>query len=476
MAGTAAAGRRFDLAGSPSEQEEINGAMSRVVGALPALLQAQPEELDDRQKIHHIVRRMAFGATPEELAHYREIGPEATISELLNYDAIDDELPDGAELLDLTEPGAAAPVRQWWFQRIVESRRPFEERMVLYWHGLLTSDIIKVRVPALLKQQNDFFRENALASWEAILKGIYKDPAMLRYLDNGQNRVGAPNENYAREQMELFTLGLGNYTESDVRESARALTGWVVDRRSGKAHFVPRFHDSGEKTFLGKTGNFDGDDIVDIILEQPEASWFIARRTMEEFVSPSPPPDYVERVQQRFVDEGMTIRALMTAIFTDPAFLAPENYWATIKSPVDFVAGIARTFKLPGNLRGLSEAAALMGQALFVPPNVAGWPGGTSWMSSGSWFYRLNFVNFIINAIATSEVAQTFVQDGTTAETLVDRLIDLLLAGDVNGEQRNLIVDYLSQPGSGRQIGDLSEERLRGAIYLVLALPEYQLL
>ena len=463
------------LAATNDEPDGL-GAMSRIVGMLPANRAAGQTELDDRQKIHHIVRRMAFGATPSQLAHYRSIGPEATVAELINFQSIDAAVPAGDELNDLIEPGPAAPVRQWWFQRLVASQRPFEERMVLYWHGLLTSDIIKVRVPALLKQQNDFLRENALASWEAILKGIYKDPAMLRYLDNGQNQVGNPNENYAREQLELFALGLGNYTEQDVRESARALTGWVVDRRTGNSRFVPFRHDSGTKHFLGREGQFDGDDIVDIILEQPDAAWFIARRTIEEFVSPDPDPAYVERVQQAFVDDGKTIHALMTAIFTDPDFLNATNYWSKIKSPVDIVVGVARSFGLPGDVRGLSEAAALMGQALFLPPNVAGWPGGTTWISSGSWFYRLNFANFIINQIFLSEVGQTMVREASSPEGFVDSLIDLLLGGDVAREQRDLIVEYANGKGGGRAIGGMSEERLRGATYLVLALPEYQLL
>ena len=458
------------------DETDAVSALSRVVGMLPANRGDVATTLDERQKIHHIVRRLAFGATPAQVAHYRSIGPEKTIKELLDHESVDAGAPSGDELYDLTEPGPAAPVRRWWFQRLVESQRPLEERMVLYWHGLLTSDIIKVRVPALLKQQNDFFREHALSSWEGILKGIYKDPAMLRYLDNGLNQVGNPNENYAREQLELFTLGLGNYTEQDVRESARALTGWVVDRRTGQSRFVSFRHDSGTKIFLGREGNFDGDDIVDIILEHPGAAWFIARRTIEEFVTPDPDPAYVERVQQAFVDGGLSIRGLMTAIFTDPAFLDPSNYWSTIKSPVDFVVGVARSFGLPGDVRGLSEAAALMGQALFLPPNVAGWPGGTSWVSSGTWFYRLNFVNFIINQIFMSEIGQALIRDAISPDTYVDSLIDLLLGGDIASEQRNLIVDYASGKGNGREINGMSEERLRGATYLVLALPEYQLL
>ena len=172
----------------------------------------------------------------------------------------------------------------------------------------------------------------------------------------------------------------------------------------------------------------------------------------------------------------MTVRALLTAMFTDPAFLAPDAYWSTVKSPVEFVVGVARSFDLVGDMRGLPEAAALMGQALFLPPNVAGWPGGTSWVSSGSWFYRLNFLNFVINPILTSEIGQALILDARSPQDYVDSLIDLLLGGDVADKQRSLIVEYATKPGAGREIGGMSEERLRGATYLVLALPEYQLL
>jgi hypothetical protein len=451
--------------------------LARAITARRAANLAGAGELTRRQQIHHIVRRLAFGATPAQLQHFRSIGAQATIQELLNYqNTPNDGVSDGSELELPFEPGPAAELRAWWVARMVDTAQPFEERMVLYWHGLLTSDIIKVGLPLLLKQQNDFFRANALAGWETLLKGIYKDPAMLRYLDNGQNQVGAPNENYAREQLELFTLGLGNYTEEDVRESARALTGWVIDRRDGQASFIPRRHDDGIKDFLGQSGRFNADDVVEIILQQPAAAHFITRRTMEHFVAPEPDGAYVERVKERFSADGMTIRTLVEAIFTDPDFLAPPNYWSTIKSPVEFVVGIARTFALPGELRGLAEAAALMGQALFVPPNVAGWPGGTSWISSGSWFYRLNFVNFVIDQIIASEVGRAMWADVDSAEGFVDLLIDTLLAGDVQPQQRDLIVQYASAPGAGKQLGPLSEERLRGALYLTLALPEYQLL
>ena len=456
---------------------EFASAFAQVVGLLRGNRDTAQTVLSDEHKIHHIVRRMAFGAPPEQIDHFREIGPEATIQELLNYQEVPaDGLPDGAEFNESLEPGPAAELRRWWFQRIVETPRPFEERMVLFWHGLLTTDIIKARLPALLKTQNDFFRANALASWETMLKGIYKDPAMLRYLDNGQNRVGSPNENYAREQLELFTLGIGNYSEEDVRESARALTGWVVSRQTGDAVFVPRRHDDGAKSFLGTSGNLDGDDIVDIILSQPAAAWFITRRIMEEIVGSSPDPAFVERVRDAFVNEGMTIRALMTAIFTDPEFLSAATYRSTIKSPVEFVAGVARTFGLPGDLRGLPEAAGLMGQALFLPPNVAGWPGGTSWMSSGSWFYRMNFINFAIDPMFSTPIGESLLLEAQSPEQFVDRLLDLLLAGDCEPAQRDLIVDFAGRSGAGRSINGMSEARLRGAAYLALTLPEYQLL
>ncbi len=283
-------------------------------------------------------------------------------------------------------------LQDWLLEQAVKSSSPLAERMTYFWQNHFTSSWLKVRQTQLMFDQLTLLRTNALGSYAEMLKGIVRDPAMLVYLDNQQNKKHKPNENLARELLELFSLGEGNYSEKDIKEAARALSGWSVDK---DAAFVikKKQHDDGEKTFLGETGHFDGDDIVDTILRQDSTAEFIVTKLWREFISPASDKDEVSRLAKLFRDSGYQIKPLLTALFTTDQFWAEENRGSLIKSPLQFVVGTIRSLEIPvENYRPLAKASRAMGQRLFNPPNVKGWPGGIDWIHSSTLISRKNFL------------------------------------------------------------------------------------
>jgi uncharacterized protein (DUF1800 family) len=378
---------------------------------------------------------------------------------------------------------------------MIYTARPLEEKMTLFWHGLLTSALSKVGRPTPMVVQNNFLRTNALGRFPEILKGISRDPAMMIWLDTASNKKGHANENYARELMELFALGVGNYTEQDVREGARSFTGWSLtgNFRSGQLEyrFEPRQHDDGVKMFLGKTGNFGGDDIVDIVVQHPASARFITKKLFSFFAYPNPADDVIQPFVDAYTSSNYSIRALVRAILTSDAFYSPRAYRALVKSPVEYVVGIARALGIDTDAMGLPFAATQMGQELFNPPNVAGWPGGASWLTSGTWLARLNLANRVaggINLSARSDGGgnphpypfgtSASTNGSATPDDVVQYLANLFLEGRIEPAQRQVLVDYLTPP-NGASLGEADkawlDERRRGAIYLTLAMPEYHL-
>ena len=273
-------------------------------------------------------------------------------------------------------------IKEWWMREMVETPTPLAERMTLFWHGhFATSQQKVVRADAMWRQQQ-LFRANALGSFRDMLHGVARDPAMLVYLDGARNRKEAPNENFAREVMELFTLGEatqgGGYTEQDIREAARAFTGWSLERDDFSFRFRPALHDFGSKTVLGKAGNFDGDQVLDILLEQPQAARFIVDKLWVEFVSPTPDPREVERIAQRFRSSNYDVAVAMHELLLSRDFWDPANRNSLVKSPVELVVGAVRELGMqPQDVKPMVQKSAQLGQNLLVPPNVKGWPGYT---------------------------------------------------------------------------------------------------
>jgi len=290
-------------------------------------------------------------------------------------------------------------LRGWWLQEMLLTPSPLTERMTLFWHNHFVSSQQKVKLAQLMYRQNVTLRAHALGHFGDLLHAIARDPAMVIYLDGAQNRKGAPNENFARELMELFTLGEGNYGEQDIKDAARAFTGWSLDRDSGRFVFRRFVHDYGSKTVLGRSGYFDGDDVLDILLAKPQTAQFIAHKLWREFVSPDPDDAEVKKIASRFRDSRYDVKVGLYALLTSDAFYAKENRGALVKSPVDLVVGTLKQFDLkPGEPVPFAVAAAAMGQNLFSPPNVKGWPGGDAWINASTLLARKAFLDRLFRA------------------------------------------------------------------------------
>ena len=375
-------------------------------------------------------------------------------------------------------------LRAWWVQEMLVTPSPLTERMTLFWHNHFVSSQQKVRVARLMYTQNATLRANALGNFGTLLHASSKDPAMLVYLDSAQNRKGQPNENFAREVMELFTLGEGHYTESDVKEAARSFTGWSLDRDTAQYMFRPGIHDYGNKSVLGRSGNFDGDAVLDILLSQPATSEFVTAKLWREFVSPQPDAAEVRRVAAVFRNSGYQVRAALRELLLGRAFWAPENRGALVKSPVELVVGTLRQFDV-----GMADPMPLafllrnLGQDLLSPPNVKGWPGGDAWISSQTLLARKQFVERLMRVdetrVTTAAMARAADPDKPMARRFMQAISDIRFsAGDwlagFRGRDmpRTLQTVLLATAPAGEQV--LAGE---GAVLLraVVADPAYQL-
>ncbi len=369
----------------------------------------------------HLLNRTGFGATQSEVEHFaRMTREEATkkvladartvaitpppawvgTADALRYPRAGEKATDAEKKMFVQQQvREGLELRGWWVGEMLVTPSPLTERMTLFWHNHFVSSQQKVKLAELMYRQNVTLRANALGNFGDMLHAIARDPAMVIYLDSAQNRKDAPNENFAREVMELFTLGEGNYAEQDIKEAARAFTGWSIDRNTGQFMFRRFIHDGGSKTVLGRTGNLDGDQVLDILLAQPQTAEFITRKLWREFVSPDPDETEVKRIARRFRDARYDIKVALYALLTSDAFYARDNRATLIKSPVELVVGALRQFELrPSETLPFAVAAAGMGQNLFSPPNVKGWPGQDTWINSSTLLARKQFLDRVFRA------------------------------------------------------------------------------
>ena len=322
-------------------------------------------------------------------------------------------------------------LRGWWLAEMLTTPSPLTEKMVLFWHNHFTSSLQKVKSPTLMYRQNLLLRRHALGYFGDLLHEVSKDPAMVVYLDNASNRKGQPNENFAREVMELFTLGEGNYGEQDIKDAARAFTGWSIDPDSGEFLFRRPAHDEDVKTVLGRSGNFDGDAVLDILLAQPRTAEFIVTKLWREFVSPSPEPAEVRRIARMFRDNRYNIKVALRALLVSDAFYAPQNRAALVKSPIDLIVGTLRQFRFTtGEVTPFLFVSRQLGQDLFAPPNVKGWPGGDAWINSATLLARKQLLERLFRAQEMLQPAAMRMNrdDG-------ERVKDIVKPG-ANGKQR----------------------------------------
>jgi uncharacterized protein (DUF1800 family) len=474
----------------------------------------------------HLLNRAGFGGTPKEIEALHSRGLEKAVAHLVDYEGITDETsdpswaqPDTDRARRFMEANQATPeerrkliqaeqrsqiqkmieLRGWWLKRMAEGPRPLQEKMTLFWHGHFATSFQKVRDAYLMWLQNDLFRTHATGNWEKMLVAVGKDPAMLIWLDQAQSRKEHPNENFAREVMELFALGEGHYKEKDITEAARALTGWSYDRRDQQ--FVNRFswHDGGEKTIFGKTGNFDGDEFIGLIVAQPQAARFITAKLWNYFSGSPASEELTGALAEKFRSSGNEFKQVLKTMFLSEEFYSPTVIRNQVKSPVQWLVGsvkvLERELPPPFVSTGLTRN---LGQDLFVPPNVKGWDGGVSWITTNNLLARYNEAEALVqgNLAAAGQMfpnarpagqgpLQRRMQNariGTVDPTrllteeerkdrdaLVAALEKRLIQGKLKPKQEQTLRDYLDSET------EMNDRTLRNAIRLVMSTPEYQL-
>ena len=467
---------------------------------------------DDIALMAHLMRRAGFDASREDLERYAANGYEATVEELLNP-RDPGNLPDDVIMrfhVDQAERRQLASSGAYWMYRMITSRCQLEEKIALFWHGLFATGYAKLNQAVALTSQIDMFRRQGMGSFRDLLVELSKDPAMIIWLDNNQNHKGAINENFGRELLELFALGIGNYTEQDIKECARAFTGWTLGNAEYMAvraskdsiwpygriswHFEYRRedHDDGEKTFLGETGRFDGEDVIDIIARQPAAARFICKRLFQFFAADEVDDEgarVIKAMEKSYFDSGYEVRSVLRTLFNSDYFKSERSRFARVKGPVEYVIGAIRragSYRVP--TYGADEVAgqaSFMGQGLLNPPTVEGWHEGTEWIDSGALVERVNFVAKELGDVSKpgiqALIGRLAEQNGgaMSPETVVDRCLDLIGPMQVSDDTRSALIEHVAMEGDldlrGHRPGDESERRVGKVLGLIASSREFQL-
>ena len=454
----------------------------------------------------HLMRRAGFGAQYHELETLAAQGYEATVEALLNPE----DQPSGLDL-DLAEryfiewSHFTRGVPEYWAWRMINSKRQLEEKMVLFWHGVLCTADSKTQSYPTSYDELEMFRRLGMGSFRDLLLEISRDPAMVFYLDNCLSHKGAINENYGRELLELFSMGVGmdgqfNYTEDDVKECARAFTGWTLannvpgqpyGRYSARFLFNPADHDDGEKTFLGETGHFNGDDIIDIVAKQPATARFVSRHLYSYFVAdeaqvpawmdtPPQDPETIQMLEDEYYRSGYNIGAMLRLLLHSDAF--KNARFARVKSPVETVMGTMRligdwTSPKPG-FEFIFDEMKYMGQELFNPPSVEGWHTGKEWIDGGTLVHRINFTaDFVgdVNYPGVRQILDRLAAAGPTisAERLVDGCLEMLGHYELPGETREMLATLAGKGGTLHTDTDEFRERVSETLQMIVATKEY---
>ena len=490
----------------------------------PLLTPYTPSDSDpfDNVKAAHLLNRAGWGGTPEEVEKVQKLGPKRAVEWLMDFpDAPADEDGDGdGDSPDLSSiDGAPANFREyarqlagkspedrkvlvqkfmqanrqalqatssWWMKRMAFGKYPMQEKLTFFWHGHFTTSAKDERAAALMWRQNELLRRYAAGNLEPFVRSISRDPAMLDYLNNNENRKAHPNENYARELMELFTLGIGNYTEDDIKQAARAFTGWGHDGTD----FVYRVnqHDDGIKTFFGRSGNFDGDDIISLILQHPACPKFIAGELFKYLAFEDVDASLSAALGQTLYSNRYELRPLLWTILTSRGFYSPQSIGVQIKSPVQLVMGTVRLLgvQMPP-APAVESALNQMGQVPLMPPNVRGWPGGRMWINTSTLFIRYNTgvwlaggevpalsrlnrkgdVKGDLRPAVAHETGFDPNSGSQSAEEVVDGWLARLIQRPVATDKRQVLVDVLAD--------GVNTDSVRKVVQLIVSMPEYQL-
>lgn len=437
----------------------------------------QPDEKTPWTTAHaaHLYRRAGFAANSRQLQAAVAQQPGDLVRQLFVPDgtaAFEREMDSlGSTILASRD---ARSLSAWWLYRMLKTPDQLLEKTTLFWHGHFATSAAKVTdAPAMLRQ-NALLRKYAHGNFVELVEEISRDPAMLTYLDSTTNRKTHPNENYARELMELFCLGVGNYSEQDIQEIARCFTGWEV--QNGQFRFNKYQHDPGVKSVLGQSGQFGGEDAVRIVLDQPAAPRFIAAKLIRFFVfdEPQAPAAIVEPLANQLRDNGFQVGAVIERILGSQLFFSEHAIGRKLRSPIELGVGLLRALEGSTNLYRLAEEVAELGQSPFYPPNVKGWDGGRTWINSSTLLGRANLVRQLVQSpesrFAGGKLAELAEQhQASSPERLVDWLLELLLAGPVSADVRDPLVKLANENRNGDNV------RVTNVIQAIGALPEFQL-
>ena len=439
----------------------------------------------------HLLSRAGFGGSSAEVMELHAKGMDGAVDSLLNAPDDSDLFPPPSastpqNLLDLratlagksveekkamqaeirrTDQQMMADLRFWWLNRMRWSPFPAREKAALFWHGHWATSVEKVKSPFAMWQQNETLRAHALGRFEPMAQEISRDPAMMRYLDLVQSKRGQPNENFARELMELFTLGEGQYTEEDIRESARAFTGYRINPENQQFVFAERQHDGGRKTFFGFEGNFSGTDIVGFLAADPRCARFLCRKLWTFYANENPPQKLVEALEDAYRREGLDAHHFLGVVFRSREFYGPDVVRRQIKGPVQWLVQACKELELPlpresdGILRQL-------GQMIFAPPNVKGWDGGRSWISSATLLLLYNIAGNIVR------------QPRLDPDKILPPTLDARMACEAIGNRLfNFSMDEVLQKNFLAFLNEHPPEKnvRRDLIHLMMSTPDYQL-
>jgi uncharacterized protein (DUF1800 family) len=442
----------------------------------------------DLKKAGHLLRRAAFGGTHAELAQAVKDGPKKAIDRLLKGGEPSPDFENTSEYMagERSLPAGSDNRRlaAWWLWRVLNTAHPLHEKMNVFWHNHFATSNVKVQNARYMLGQYRLIARHALGDFRELLREMSFDPAMLVWLDARESKKGKPNENYARELMELFSLGIGNYTEADIREAARAFTGYDV--AAGKMAFDPKQHDAGDKDVFGKKGTWKGDDVVKLCLDKPACPTFVVTKLYRYLVNEAvdPPVDLIQPLAEQYRASGFDTGKLVETVLRSEHFFDAANYRQRVKPPVEFAVGIVRGLEGTAGPQPLAEELERLGQALFAPPSVKGWDGGPTWLNAQTLLFRQNLALSLTGGDGLGRrcdpAAALAKHKADTDAKAVEFLLGVFHQHDVPAAAKEKLLAHLADSAKTRypafwSADDVTRYRLRTLAHLTLTLPEFQL-
>jgi uncharacterized protein (DUF1800 family) len=467
----------------PTDQHQSKRVRSAIDAKLTdpvwawAVYQPNAQQPWNLTRAGHLFRRAAFGADWNQIQQALSDGPQRTIDKLLKPQADTTAFNNTYDGYDNSAAGSIKSLRAWWLRRIIQTPHPLLEKITLFWHSHFATNSDKVKNPKLMLQHIRLLRSHALNSFGDMLQAISHDPAVLLYLGADANRKALPNENFARPLMENFTMGPGNYKEKDVREAARAFTGWFVLR--SRLRYISREHDGNTKEVFGERGNFKGDDVVTIVLKQPATSQMLVRKLYRLLICETAEPNaaLISPLAESFAKDYDIMKVTETMLRSN-LFFSQAAYRRRIKSPIEFALGIVKAMEEVVSTTQLSEDLVGLGQNLYNPPTANGWAGGRHWIDSATLVGRSNLALVLMQGSEPygdklNPRALANKHGCSTLKSSAKFLLDLFLQSDIAGDVNKAIFKTLQlPPGSG---SDVEEATLRHFAHALVTLPEFQL-